>query len=221
MLYVATDDAGEGEDVFIYLALSPGALTAANWGKAGQVAQWDAFLADENDNDYEGWFDVTGFAEAMTGANGGVLEGVIDLVALFGFLPNEVYLAVGLYQSADGGSLVGQVPGALGNGDIDAIEYVLFSLGALEGDLDGDGFVGIGDLDLVLGNWNLNVTPGDLSAGDFNGDGFVGIGDLDGVLGNWNAGTPPGVEASGSIPEPGTLGLLGVACVMVGCRRRR
>jgi hypothetical protein len=61
----------------------------------------------------------------------------------------------------------------------------------LDGDLDDDGFVGIGDLNVVLGNWNQNVTAGDLSAGDPSGDGFVGIEDLNVVLGNWNAGTPP------------------------------
>ena len=217
VLYVATDDAGEGEDVFIYLALSPGVLAEANWGKAGDIAQWDAFLADENDNDYEGWFDVTGFAEAATGANGGVLEGLIDLVQMFGFLPDEVYLAVGRYQSADGGSLTGQVPGAvLVNGDIDAIEYVLFSI-ALVGDLDGDGFVGINDLNIVLANWNQNVTAGDELAGDFDGDGFVGIGDLNGVLGNWNAGTPPGGQAN--IPEPGTVGVMGVMSLVLMRKR--
>ncbi len=60
----------------------------------------------------------------------------------------------------------------------------------LVGDLNGDGFVGIDDLTLVLANWNLNVPPGDPAA-DPSGDGFVGIDDLSTVLGNWNAGTPP------------------------------
>ena len=76
---------------------------------------------------------------------------------------------------------------------------------ALDGDLNGDGFVGLGDLDIVLGHWNQNVTAGDLLAGDPSGDGYVGLDDLDTVLGNWNAGTPP---AGSAIPEPATLGLL-------------
>jgi len=76
----------------------------------------------------------------------------------------------------------------------------------LDGDLNGDGFVGIGDLNIVLGVWNQNVTPGDLLAGDPTGDGFVGIGDLNVVLGNWNAGTPP--AAGAAVPEPATLTLL-------------
>ncbi|MEZ6192999.1 MAG: hypothetical protein R3C45_17135 [Phycisphaerales bacterium] len=69
----------------------------------------------------------------------------------------------------------------------------------LVGDLNGDGFVGIQDLNIVLGAWNQNVDAGVLSAGDFNGDGFVGIEDLNAVLGHWNAGTPP---ADFAVPEP-------------------
>ncbi|MEZ6190981.1 MAG: LamG-like jellyroll fold domain-containing protein [Phycisphaerales bacterium] len=78
---------------------------------------------------------------------------------------------------------------------------------SLVGDLDGDGFVGIADLNLVLGNWNANVTPGDNLSGDPSGDGFVGIEDLNAVLGNWNAGTPPTANA---VPEPASLALIGM-----------
>ncbi|MEZ6194006.1 MAG: hypothetical protein R3C45_22395 [Phycisphaerales bacterium] len=87
----------------------------------------------------------------------------------------------------------------------------------LEGDLDGDGFVGISDLNLVLGNWNLSIPPGDALA-DPSGDNFVGIEDLNTVLGNWNAGTPP---VSGSVvPEPGAVSLLGaLGLATLGQRR--
>jgi PEP-CTERM motif len=81
--------------------------------------------------------------------------------------------------------------------------------GALTGDLDGDGFVGINDLNIVLSNWNQNVPPANPQA-DPSGDGFVGIDDLNTVLGNWNAGTPPGGAA---VPEPGTIALLGLGTV--------
>ena len=60
-------------------------------------------------------------------------------------------------------------------------------------DIGCDGFVGIADLNVVLGNWNQFVSPGDALSGDLSGDGYVGIDDLNGVLGNWNAGTPPGL----------------------------
>ena len=58
VLYVACEDAGEGNDHFILMAATPGALRAAPWAKAGQVADWAAFLADENNNNYVGWFDA-------------------------------------------------------------------------------------------------------------------------------------------------------------------
>lgn len=82
------------------------------------------------------------------------------------------------------------------------------------GDLDGDGFVGIVDLNIVLSNWNLSVPPGNTPA-DTNDDGFVGIEDLNTVLGNWNVGTPPGVV----IPEPGMAVLITIGLAMIGSRR--
>jgi hypothetical protein len=111
--------------------------------------------------------------------------------------------------------------GATGNqpGDREmtgSFEIQIGPVPTLEGDLDGDGFVGITDLNIVLGNWNQTIPPGDPLA-DPSGDNFVGIEDLNTVLGNWNAGTPPGDTAN--IPEPGTLGLL--TPVLAGLLRRR
>jgi hypothetical protein len=127
-LYVATNDAGEGSDHFIYVADTPGAMRAANWAKSGQIAQWSAYLADENDNNYSAWFDAHGAAQAATGTNGGVLEGTLDLAGQFGgAIPPAIYLAVGLYASADGGTLLytHQLPGTLDNdGNIQANEYL-------------------------------------------------------------------------------------------------
>jgi len=68
------------------------------------------------------------------------------------------------------------------------------------GDLDGDGFVGINDLNIVLKVWNENV--GDDHKADPSGDNFVGIDDLNLVLGNWNGGIPP--ASSSTVPEPST-----------------
>ncbi len=106
--------------------------------------------------------------------------------------------------------------GLFSNGD----QLAFFNLSsAIIGDLNGDGFVGIADLNIVLGNWNLTVTPGDLLAGDAqdDGTGFVGIADLNVVLGNWNAGTPPGPAV---VPEPASLALLTMAGGAIISRRR-
>ncbi len=133
-LYVATDDAGEGQDVFILVADSPGAAGAAMWVKTGEVAAWDAFVADENDNDYSAWFDTTGNAQAATGANGGVLEGTLDLSAEFDALPQQIALAVVRYGTADGGALepatqIGTLPD--GDGNVQASEYLVVPLADL------------------------------------------------------------------------------------------
>jgi hypothetical protein len=85
----------------------------------------------------------------------------------------------------------------------------------LVGDLDGDGFVGITDLNIVLGAWNQSVPPGNALA-DPSGDGFVGIEDLNVVLSNWNAGTPPALSA---VPEPTTAAVF--AAGLLALRRRR
>ncbi len=105
-----------------------------------------------------------------------------------------------------------------GHASTSAIALDTFTWAAvLSGDLDTDGFVGIADLNIVLGNWNQNVTAGDPFLGDPSGDGIVGIGDLNIVLGNWNSGTPP--AGVGTVPEPATLWLMVAGGVFVGRRR--
>ncbi len=69
----------------------------------------------------------------------------------------------------------------------------------ITGDLDGDGFVGLSDLDIILNNWNSSDTTADIAGpAGTSPDGFVGLDDLDIVLSNWNAGTPPTI----AVPEP-------------------
>ncbi len=97
--------------------------------------------------------------------------------------------------------------------DVSVDQYL--SVAILAGDLNGDGFVGIEDLNLVLSNWNQTVAPGDPLLGDAFDDplnpGFVGIEDLNVVLSNWNLGTPP--PPGSVIPEPGTLLVMGLGGV--------
>ncbi|MFI4859524.1 MAG: SGNH/GDSL hydrolase family protein [Phycisphaerales bacterium JB063] len=86
-----------------------------------------------------------------------------------------------------------------------------------QGDLNGDGFVGAQDLDILLARWGDTVTPFDTLAGDWNGDGTVGQADLDIVQAHWGAGTPPGAN----VPEPASAaGLLAIAFVFTRRRRR-
>ena len=84
----------------------------------------------------------------------------------------------------------------------------------LMGDPNGDGFIGIDDLNLVLANWNQTVTPYDWQHGELTGDNFVGIDDLNAVLGNWNAGTPPAPSINAIVPEPATLTTLALLTLL-------
>lgn len=105
-------------------------------------------------------------------------------------------------------------------GHFDAIQHAAFDHGigfrvqylptrvqleaGLLGDLTGDGFVDVQDLDLLLANWGDTTVAGDWFAGDADGDGSIGQGDLTVVLDHWSNGTPP----SPQIPEPSSILLL-------------
>jgi endonuclease/exonuclease/phosphatase family metal-dependent hydrolase len=153
-LYVATQDAGEGNDHFIFVTTNPAAIVNMPWAKTGQVAPWDAFLADENDNGFAGWFDrdkaqITNVFSARAATyyqNGGALEGVIDLAGIYGAgFTQTVYVAAAPYGTGEGGSLYApsQVPEGNGDGDLSGTsEFFPFN-----GDADGDGLNDAADPD--------------------------------------------------------------------------
>ena len=95
------------------------------------------------------------------------------------------------------------------------------ALPRLAGDLNGDGFVGQTDLDIVLARWG-RTAPLDDPRADNSGDGFVGQIDLSLVLDWWGHGSgAPGPPAS-PVLEPATLSLLALGgCVLLRRRRRR
>ncbi len=139
----------------------------------------------------------------IVGATGTFLAGV------------EYTLFADLTDSSAGGS-------AQGSGDAQTLASfnLVFDLGTqfqIGGDLNGDGFVGIDDLNLVLGNWNQNVPPGNPLA-DPNGDGFVGIDDLNEVLSNWNQAFPE-VPPPSAVPEPASAGLLLIGAALGASHR--
>jgi len=125
-LYVAGNSAQAlGNDVFIIVAESPGAMRSAMWAKTGQVAQWDAFLGSESTNGWSGWFDNTGSVSNQAGT---VVEGIINVVEEWGGIPDSIFLALATYTTNDGGSLSGQTPSGNGNGNIESFEFTSFPL---------------------------------------------------------------------------------------------
>jgi len=154
-LYVTIQDSGEGSDHFVFVTTNPDHAVSAPWGKGGQVAGWIAYLADENDNDFCGWFDATGtqitnvfFARAVTYfENGGQLEGVLDLAQILGAgFTNVFYLAAAPYETGSGGTnyAAAQVPAGNGDGDIlGTNEYLCIH----PGDRDQDGINDYADPD--------------------------------------------------------------------------
>jgi hypothetical protein len=202
-LYVATEDSGEGDDTFVFVGAPVGTPVAAPWAKAGQVAAWSAFLADENDNAFSGWFNQlgntltgAGSPASATGTNGGVVEGTIDLAAYLGAVPAQISLAVGPFGNANGGQLraTGQAPASVnGNTTLDAAEFATVATCAITvrtagggagtccpADVNGDGTIDAADLALVLGAWG--TTNG---AADLNDNGSVDAADLALLLGSW------------------------------------
>lgn len=148
-------------------------------------------------------------------ANGNLFIVSSDESTIAEFTPTGGFVqALALPATVGSLSGIGFLDDASGSAWVTSSSGLVSRLGGfpIPGDLDGDGFVGLDDLDIVLGAWNQSVPPADPLA-DPSGDGFVGLADLDIVLGNWNAGTPPGDGVA--VPEPATLVLLGLGGLVV------
>jgi hypothetical protein len=149
-LYVATQAASAPDDRFIFLAQTPGGLRSAPWAKTGQVADWDAYLANEGQNGYSAWYDHSGTAYSAAGT---YLEGTLDLAGEFGAIPASVWLAAGSYGTADGGSLLDQAPVGDGDDHLEAGEYVEFPLDAVPPEAVNDLTISLAG-NLLLLSWS-------------------------------------------------------------------
>jgi hypothetical protein len=131
-LYLATQGIGSTTlgDHFILVGVDLAGPFAAPWAKSGQVTDRTLYLANEDDNNWCGWFDQmeTVLSSDVECASGSYLEGLIRLETHMDTLPGGIYLAAASYQSPDGGSLSWQVPAGDGDGDVESAEYVFFPL---------------------------------------------------------------------------------------------
>ena len=129
-----------------------------------------------------------------------------------------------IYDNWDNGALLGMNPDVARQffGEMDEVYMFKRALSAseiatlavmpgLQGDLNGDGWVNSGDLDLVRGAWGTSD-----AAGDANGDGTVNSSDLDIIRANWGA-----HSAAAAVPEPTTFVLLGAMSLLACLIRRR
>jgi hypothetical protein len=147
-------------------------------------------------------------ADWLNGTDLTVTDGTRTFNVKFGL--NASFNGTELFATGEHFNVTGILNQAAGNGAYGTDGYQLLAMNAgdfiaavpIPGDFDGDGFVGIMDLNIVLSNWNQNVPAGGMSSGDGSGDGFVGIDDLNIILGNWNAGSlPPGL----AVPQPAAM----------------
>ncbi len=204
-LYVATQAAGGGNDRFVLIAPdNAGALRASPWGKGGQAAAWQFFLANENDNDYISWFNATEVSQTLGFQSieaAGIIEGTLPL-SLLGSLGNSDFIAFAAvsYANANGGALVpsAQVPASLDSDTtLETNEFVRVKVCTLKGipccsaDFDGVGGITVTDLFDFLDTWfaqagNPPSAPPAPSA-DFDVSGTVDVVDLFGFLDAWFA----------------------------------
>lgn len=123
-LYVATQSAqSQGKDIFIFVTDSLKTLVNAPWIKAGSVVGWSAYVGNESTNNWAGWFDHNGGVQSFAG---NYVEGTLNIQSEFGYIPARLYIAVGQYQTQDGGTLLNQVPSGNGNGNIEANEFYVY-----------------------------------------------------------------------------------------------
>ncbi len=136
---------------------------------------------------------------------------VSDTVLADGLLATLTLDTTGIFNGQYTLSLIDTLEGCANFAglQIDITDGTIF-VELLNGDRDGDGFVGQDDLDIVLGEWGDNVVPD--SPPDPSGDGFVGQEDLDAVLGDWGKGGMPA-------PEPATMIFLAVGAFGLLSRR--
>ena len=147
-LYVATGSPGTSgpNDYFIFVSdqLLVSASAPAPWPKSGSVAvaTTKPYLATESQNSYISWYvngAQTNWPCGKAPTTAGAMEGTMDLVRAFGYVPTNIYLCVAAFVTTDGGSLVAQCPAGSGP-EIETNEFLVIPVGALRDSLGNGTF---------------------------------------------------------------------------------
>ena len=141
-LYVATwTPAGGNSDHFIFVSdhLLDTAARRAPWNKKGFTAHpsGQPYLgAESTASDYIAWYHVPSGGQAFRSPTGGErIEGVFDLVEVYGGLPDILYIATAAYGTEDLESLKAQAPAGNGNENIEPDEFFAIPAAALRDSL--------------------------------------------------------------------------------------
>ena len=188
------DDTTQAGDRIFEVNATTGSVKTLGIHEAGGVYQvvryGDSLFVTDDVSDYITIYDISGGA---LGANPEIVDpGLGDLY--------------GIGVDGDGSQATGFWVSSINA----HISY--FAFDAFEGDLNGDGFVNSGDLDIVRANWGTSGAPG--IPGDATGDGAVNSSDLDVVRANW------GRTASAAVPEPSAIALALAALGILLLRRK-
>ena len=215
-------DSGHTGDDWMFVQLIDGATRTARasvgFGNDEALLLGSDASAGETVAGGEGFSDETVyFAMKLVTHNGGGDEFYLKAYREGGIVEDEPTTWDLVYQTAVAGfaDTLRVSTGEYALGAIDEIrvgtgwEAVITGRMPMEGDLNGDGYVGSADLDLVRANWGQKSIEGDA-----NGDGRVDSQDLDLVRAHWGEGTPV------SVPEPDGI-LLIVAVLFAALWNRR
>ena len=185
--YVGGDQSENGRGIAVDAAgnaILTGTTQSTGWTSCGCDStlggEFDAFLVKIDPNGSHLWSTLIGGSDGDHGH--AVAVNRTGGIVVVGATNSPDWLTGG-YDTSHGGDL-----------DAFVVRFQDFQLEP-PGDLNGDGYVGSADLDIVRANWGRTVTPGDFASGDACADGVVSSGDLDIVRASWGAGTPPAAAA--------------------------
>ena len=167
-LYVATwTPRGGSSDHFVLVTDTFASPEAAPWGKAGQVymnLSTKPYLAGEADNDFHTFVNGGSSARAAESATPGqVLEGELNLVEVFGAMPDTIYISALAYGNNEGDGINVQAPPYWNdNDDLETMEFQPVNLASIR-DQDDDGYFDVGrpefrsEVDGNLRNANYDI----------------------------------------------------------------